>query len=62
MEQAPGQKKSARNAFTGIAAPYQAPVDIGVNGSAQRAEAEIVSGNYFGVLGVNAAIGRTLTP
>ena len=33
-----------------------------MNGSAQRAEAEIVSGNYFGVLGVTAAIGRTLTP
>jgi len=55
-------RNSARNAFTGVAARYQAPVDIGVNGSAQRAEAEIVSGSYFGVLGVTAAIGRTLTP
>jgi Acidobacterial duplicated orphan permease len=55
-------RNSARNAFTGIAARYQAPVDIAVNGSAQRAEAEIVSGNYFGVLGVNAVIGRTLAP
>lgn len=55
-------RNSARNVFSGIAARYQDTVDIGVNGSAQRASAELVSGNYFRVLGVSTAIGRTLTP
>ena len=49
-------------AFTGIAARYQESVDVADKGLAQRATAELVSGNYFDVLGVTAAIGRTLTP
>jgi predicted permease len=48
--------------FTGIAAQYQDTVDLSANGPAQRAVAELVSGNYFQVLGVQAAIGRTLMP
>src|SRR5579884_4259319 len=48
--------------FTGVAARYQDSVDIGWRGPAQRAVAELVSGNYFDVLGVTPAIGRTLTP
>jgi predicted permease len=48
--------------FSGIAARYEDSVDIGDKGLAQRAVAELVSGNYFEVLGVQAAIGRTLTP
>lgn len=55
-------RQAAPSAFAGIAARYQEPVDISVNGSAQRAEAELVSGNYFEVLGVGATIGRMLTP
>lgn len=46
--------------FSGIAARYQSPVDISVNGSAQRAAAEVVSGNYFAVLGVTSAMGRVI--
>src|SRR5690242_12015703 len=48
----------AQNAFTGIAARYQQTVDIAVNGAARRAQAELVSGNYFEVLGVSPALGR----
>ena len=48
--------------FTGIAARYQDTVDVAARGPAQRATAELVSGNFFEVLGVKAAIGRTLTP
>jgi predicted permease len=48
--------------FTGIAARYEDSVDIADKGLAQRGVAELVSGNYFEVLGVQAAIGRTLTP
>jgi predicted permease len=32
------------------------------SGEAQRASSHLVSGNYFAVLGVNALLGRTLTP
>ena len=48
--------------FTGIAARYQDGVDVARHGPPVRAYAELVSGNYFDVLGVTAAIGRTLTP
>jgi predicted permease len=47
--------------FTGIAAEYQADVDIIYKGPAQRGVAELVSGNYFKVLGVTTALGRPLT-
>ena len=47
--------------FTGIAARSQEAVDVADKGLAQRATAELVSGNYFDVLGVTAAIGRTFT-
>ena len=33
----------------------------GAGGSAQQAQAELVSGNFFAVLGVNAFLGRTFT-
>ena len=48
--------------FAGVASQYQDSVDISAKGPAQRAVAELVSGNYFQVLGVEPAIGRTLTP
>ena len=47
---------------TGIAARYQDSVDLADQGPAERASAELVSGNYFDVLGVTPAIGRLLTP
>lgn len=46
--------------FTGIAALYQAGVDVASGAAPERAVAELVSGNYFQVLGVGSAIGRTL--
>jgi len=49
-------------ALTGIAARRQEQVDTGERGQAEQAMAEMVSGNYFDVLGVAAAIGRTLRP
>ncbi len=48
--------------LTGIAARRQEEVDVGSHGLGDRATAELVSGNYFEVLGVGAAIGRVLTP
>ncbi len=48
-------------ALSGVAARAGAPVSVSWNGQTERARAEIVSGNLFEVLGVSAAIGRTLT-
>ena len=48
--------------LTGLAARYQDSVDIADHGPSDRTLAELVSGNYFEVLGVTAAIGRTLLP
>lgn len=48
--------------FRGIAAEYQTSVNVLDRGVAERATAEVVSGNYFDVIGVTAALGRTLTP
>ncbi len=55
-------RDKATNLFDGVIARFQTPVDLGWRGAAERANAELVSGNYFEVLGVPAAIGRTLTP
>ncbi len=44
-------------AYTGIAA-----FDMAGNGPARRVRGEFVSGEYFGTLGVRAAIGRLLVP
>ncbi len=55
-------RDKSKNMFDGVIARFQTPVDLGWRGVAERANAELVSGNYFDVLGVTAAIGRTLTP
>ena len=54
--------RQSSGAFTGIAARYQDTVDVSDKGPAERAAAELVSGNYFDVLGVTPAAGRLLTP
>jgi len=46
----------------GVVARFDVPVDVGWKGAAERKNAEVVSGNYFDVLGVGTAMGRTLTP
>jgi len=48
--------------FSGVLARYALPMSVGYHDQTERAEGEIVSGNYFEVLGVSALIGRTLTP
>jgi putative ABC transport system permease protein len=49
-------------AFDGLIATSPADVGIARNGASNLAKAEIVSGNYFNVLGVQAAKGRLLAP
>jgi putative ABC transport system permease protein len=48
-------------AFDGLIATSPTDVGIAQNGTSNFATAEIVSGNYFSVLGVTAAQGRLLT-
>lgn len=48
--------------FTGLAAKADFPVSVALQGQTERARAELVSGNYFDVLGVHAAIGRVFSP
>ncbi len=48
--------------FNGLLCRAATPVSLGAGGETERAAGEMVSGNYFQVLGVGAALGRTLTP
>jgi predicted permease len=48
--------------FSGMFCRYPTSVALGYGDRTERVDAELVSGSYFPVLGVTAAIGRTLTP
>src|SRR5262249_42029515 len=45
--------------FSQVAATYEMDVGLGTGGETERQRAMVVSGNYFSMLGVNAALGRT---
>lgn len=53
---------AAGSVFDGLIARASTPVSVFYNGQSERAAAEVVSGNFFEVLGVTPAIGRNLTP
>jgi putative ABC transport system permease protein len=48
--------------FSGVLAYYATPVSLGHGGRTERIRSELVTGDYFQVLGVRAALGRTFTP
>jgi predicted permease len=48
--------------FSDVICRYALPLSLGISGEGDRLDGELVSGNYFQVLGVKAAIGRTITP
>jgi predicted permease len=48
--------------FSGMFCRYPTPASLTFGGQAERVDGELVSGTYFSVLGVNAALGRTFTP
>ena len=51
----------ARNrSFSGLLAYRATPLNLGGDGGTERIQGAIASGNYFSVLGVGAAVGRTL--
>ncbi len=47
--------------FSGMFASWQMPLSISDGGKTERGYGELVSGNYFPVLGLKAALGRVLT-
>jgi putative ABC transport system permease protein len=53
---------SAAPVFTGMFARRTVAMNVGANGQTERVPGELVSGTYFQVLGVGAAIGRVITP
>jgi predicted permease len=53
---------SKSSVFAGLLARHATGVSVGFRGETEMADGELVSGNYFDVLGVRPAIGRVLTP
>jgi predicted permease len=53
--------RDQNSVFDGVLARFPAPLTLITNGQAERVDGELVSGNYFDVLGVRAHIGRTFT-
>ena len=47
--------------FTGLLARFAVPLSVAGQGQTERANGELVSGNYFEILGVRPAIGRVFT-
>ena len=47
--------------FSGLLAEYPLEASVAARGETERARGELVSGNYFDVLGVPPALGRVLT-
>jgi hypothetical protein len=47
---------------SGLVALRQTAATLGADGTSERAWVQMVSGNFFEVLGVEAALGRTLSP
>jgi putative ABC transport system permease protein len=47
--------------FSGLLARFPAAMTVGWKGQAERVQGDLVSGNYFDVLGVRPALGRVFT-
>src|SRR6266849_4844522 len=56
-----GLAKSS-SVFEGVLARFQFAANIASRGQTDRGSGELVTGNYFDVLGVRPALGRVLTP
>jgi predicted permease len=54
--------KANNSVFSGMFCRFGYAFSLGFNGTTERVSGELVSGTYFPVLGVGAAMGRTFTP
>src|SRR4051812_40497662 len=53
--------RDKNNIFSGLLARFAVSLSVAGEGQTERAEGELVSGNYFDVLGVRPALGRVFT-
>lgn len=53
--------RDKNNVFSGVLARFAVPLSVAGEGQTERANGELVSGNYFEVLGVRPALGRVFT-
>src|SRR5262245_14250846 len=53
--------QARQTAFTGLAGGRMSAASLAYKGTAVAGQAHLISGNYFNVLGVGAAIGRVFT-
>jgi putative ABC transport system permease protein len=53
--------RDSNNVFTGVLGRFRVPLSVAYAGQTEVVAGELVSGNYFAVLGVGAAAGRTFT-
>ena len=53
--------RDKNNVFAGLLARFAIPLSVAGEGQTERADGELVSGNYFDVLGVRPALGRLFT-
>ncbi len=53
--------RDKNNVFSGLLARFAVSLSVSGEGQTERANGELVSGNYFDVLGVRPALGRVLT-
>jgi putative ABC transport system permease protein len=56
------QTSAPAGVFAGLVARTRSGVSLASRGQTERADAELVSGNFFEVLGVRPALGRTIQP
>jgi predicted permease len=54
--------RALKQVFADVSAEAPSPVNLGVDGRGERAWTEFVSGNFFSLLGLEAARGRTFAP
>jgi predicted permease len=54
--------RDRNSVFVGLLAEFPFEVSLASGGQTERAQGELVSGNYFPLLGVGAAAGRTIGP
>jgi predicted permease len=54
--------RDRNQAFSGLLARYAVALNVSARGATERTDGELVSGNYFHVLGVKPALGRIFTP
>ncbi len=54
--------KAKNEVFTDLAGRYGMAFSIGHQGQTERVDGELVTGNYFSLLGVEAEIGRVISP